>query len=179
MTRTLIPLLALTLALPLAAAPPPAPSGHRVELPGAEGKPFPYTIEIPHDWQVRQVKGIPGVWLGPSGAEPPNDARLIYVRMSTVSLAEPQKVVASIQQSDTADAKWSAPLVEVRDVGGVKGVWVRMESGEGDKARSTLTLKLPVGVGSVDFISSAPRGDFEKLKTAAEKILLTVRPLKS
>jgi hypothetical protein len=164
-----------------APAPAPAPIAasqvHRVELPGAEGKPFPYTVEIPVDWQVREVKGIPGIWLGPHGAEPPNDPRLIYVRISQVSLADPGAVAAAIRANDSTQAAWSAPLVEVREVGGVRGVWVRMDSGEGEAARSTLTLKLPVGRGSVDFLSSAPRARFEELRPQVETILASVRPL--
>jgi hypothetical protein len=185
--------LALAFALPAAAvaapqaAPAPAPAqpspppaaaaGHRIELPGAEGKAFPYTIEIPDDWQQRQVKGIPGVWLGPHGAEPPNDPRLIYVRISQASLADPEGTAAAIRSNDASQADWVAPLVEVRDVGGVRGVLVQMDSGQAAQARSTLALKLPVGRGSVDFLFSAPRGEFEKLRPAMEKILLTVRPL--
>jgi hypothetical protein len=161
-----------------AASPGAAPSGHRVELPGAQGKPFPYTIEIPHDWQVRQVKGIPGVWLGPTGAEPPEDPRLLYVRMSHVSLADPQKVVQSIRANDVTAMEWSASELEVREIGGVKGVWVRRETGEGAKARSTITLKLPVGASSVDFIASVPPAEYKKLGALAEKLILTVRPLK-
>jgi hypothetical protein len=159
------------------AMPAAASSTHRVELPGAEGKPFPYTVEIPVEWQVREVKGIPGLWLGPHGAEPPNDPRLIYVRLSQTSLADPAATVAAIRANDASQADWSAPLVEVREVGGVRGVLVRMDSGEADKARSTLTLKLPVGRGSVDFMSSGPRARFEELRPAAEKVLLSVQPL--
>ena len=66
------------------------------------------------------------------------------MRGSQVSLAEPEKVVANIKANDAKDADWSAPRVEVREVGGVRGVLVQMDSGEGDKARSTLTLKLPL-----------------------------------
>lgn len=170
------------------AAPAPAPAAptptapaaaqvHRVELPGAEGKPFPYTVEIPFDWQVREVQGIPGVWLGPHGAEPPDDPRLIYVRISQVALADPGAVAAAIRANDSTQAEWSAPLVEVRELGGVRGVWVRMDSGDGEAARSTLSLKLPVGRGSVDFLSSAPRARFEELRPQVETIFASVRPL--
>lgn len=161
------------------AAAPAAATTHRIELPGAEGKPFPYTIEIPVEWQVREVKGIPGLWLGPHGAEPPNDPRLIYVRISTTSLADPAATVAAIRANDASQADWSAPLVEVREVGGVRGVLVQMDSGEGDKARSTLILKLPVGRGSVDFGTSVPRAELAARRAAAEKVLFSVQPLAS
>lgn len=169
---------AATAAAPASPKPAAAAAGHRVELPGAQGKPFPYTIEIPFDWQVRQVKGIPGVWLGPAGAEPTEDPRLIYVRLSPVSLAEPQKVLEAIRANDAKAKEWSASELEVREVGGVKGVWVRREVGEGAKARSTITLKLPVGSGSVDFVAAMPPADYKKLGVLAERLMGTVRPLK-
>jgi hypothetical protein len=66
-------------------------------------------------------------------------------------------------------------LVEVRDLQGVKGVLVRMDSGAGDAARSTLVLKLPLEKAGVDFSASAPRAEFEKMLPTYERILLSVR----
>src|SRR5215467_12107366 len=86
---------------------------HRIELKPtaakAQGKPLPYTIEVPKDWESRQVADYPGLWIGPADAKPPEDPRLIWVRGSQVSLAEPDKVVANIKANDEKDAKWSAP----------------------------------------------------------------------
>lgn len=155
-----------------------APAGaeyRRVELPGAEGKPFPYTVEIPKDWQVREVQGMPGVWLGPAGVEPPNDPRLIYVRISLARLDNPEQAVANIKANDAKQEAWSAPVAEVRDVNGVKGVLVRMDSGAGDAARSTLALKLPLETGGVDFMASAKRDEFEKMLPTYERVLFSVR----
>jgi hypothetical protein len=157
-----------------ASTTPATDTAHRIELPGAPGEPFPYTVEVPGGWQLREVKGIPGVWLGPSDAEPPNDPRLIYVRISPTSLADPAQTVANIHAADEK-LPWSAPLVEVREVGGVRGVLVRMDSGEGEKARSTLVLKLPLDKGGVDFMGSAPRAEFEKLLPVYEKVFFSVR----
>jgi hypothetical protein len=164
-------------AQPAAPAPTATAAGgsQRIELPGAPGKPFPYTVEIPGGWQLRQVEGIPGVWLGPSDAQPPNDARLIYVRISPTSVADPAKTVANIRAADEKQP-WSAPLAEVREVGGIRGVLVRMDSGEGQAARSTLVLKLPLEGGGVDFTASAPRAEFEKLLPLYEKVFFSVRP---
>lgn len=160
---------------PAAAAPTGAAEYQRVELPGGEGKPFPYTVEIPKDWKVREIEGMPGVWLGPAGAEPPNDPRLIYVRISLASLADPEKVVTNIKSNDAKQEAWSAPLAEVREVGGVKGVLVRMDSGAGEAARSTLALKLPLDTGGVDFMASAKRDEFEKMLPTYERVLFSVR----
>jgi hypothetical protein len=146
----------------------------RIELPGAPGKPFPYTVEIPAGWQMRQVQGIPGVWLGPSDAQPPNDPRLVYVRISPTPLADAAQTAANIRKADEAQP-WSAPLVEVREIAGTRGVLVRMDSGEGAAARSTLVLKLPLEAGGVDFLGSAPRAEFEKLLPIYEKVLFSVQ----
>lgn len=153
----------------------------RIELKpaaaGVQGKPLPYTIEVPKDWQARQVAGYPGLWIGPADAKPPEDARLIWVRGSQVPLAEPEKVVANVKANDEKEASWSAPRVEVREVGGVRGVLIQTLSGEGDKARGSLTLKVPLANVSLDFIGSAPKAEFPKMLPIYERILLSVRPV--
>lgn len=162
----------MAVAAPPAVAPPAAPQ--RIELPGAPGTPFPYTVEIPAGWQMRQVEGIPGVWLGPSDAQPPNDPRLIYVRLSPTPLTDPEKTVANIRAAD-AQQPWSVPFIEARQVNGIPGVLLRMDSGEGASARSTLVLKLPLEGGGVDFLGAAPRAEFEKLLPTYQKVFFSVR----
>jgi len=153
---------------------------HRIELrpsdPKVQGKPLPYTIEVPKDWQARQVEGYPGLWIGPADAKPPEDPRLIWVRGSLVNLTEPDKVAANIRANDAADPKWSAPRVEVKEVGGVRGLLVQMEIGEGDKARSSLILKLPLDKVSLDITASASRAEFLKQLPLYERILFSARP---
>jgi hypothetical protein len=176
------------------AAPPPAVSAkpaksatvapgkpaegtfHRIELSAGPGKALPYTIEVPMGWEPRQVAGFPGLWVGPADAKPPEDPRLIWVRGSMVELAEPDKVVANIKANDATDAKWSAPRVEVKEVGGVRGVLVQMNTGEGDKARSSLTLKLPLAKVSLDIVTSATQAEFPQRMPLYERILLSTRP---
>jgi hypothetical protein len=184
-------LLAMSSTLLLAAAlagqagPPPAgaPGGaaaaaHRERLPGPDGKPFPYTIEVPAGWQVLFSKTVPGVFVGPASAlEPENDVRMIYVRVSPATMLDPEAVVAAIKKS-AADGTWSAPLLEVRELGGVRGVLVRMDSGSGAAARSTLVLKMPLGQASVDFMASAPPADFERLLPVYQRVILSVLPVK-
>ncbi len=169
-------------AAPAAPAAPPAPATgqpRRVDLPGPDGKPFPYTIELPAGWQVQTSKTVPGLFLGPAAAgEPERDVRMIYVRVSPASLLDPEAVVANIKKSDAADDSWSAPLVEVREIGGVRGVLVRMDSGSGEQARSTLVLKMPVGQSSVDFMASAPRAEFERLLPGYQSVILSVLPVR-
>jgi hypothetical protein len=171
----------LACAAPAPAAPAAAEAYQRIELKGPNGKALPYTIEIPKDWQVRSEQGLPGLWLGPADAKPPQDPRLIYVRGSQVSLADPEAVAANIRANDEKEAKWTAPRVEVRDLGGVRGILVQMDTDEGageGTARSTLTLKLPLEPMAVDFVASASRSEFAKLLPVYERILLSVRPAK-
>jgi hypothetical protein len=148
---------------------------HRIGLPGSGDQPFPYTVEVPTGWAVKESKESPGLWLGPADAVPPKDPRLVYVRISLNSLDDPEKAAANIRASDKANDAWTAPRVEVRDLEGVKGVLVRMDSGAGDAARSTLALKLPLDKGGVDFMASAARAEFDKLLPTYERILLSVR----
>jgi hypothetical protein len=171
----ILSVLAAAFSLPAFAAPP-AESYHRVELKPAQGQALPYTLEVPQDWQVRQVEGFPGLWIGPADAKPPEDPRLIWVRGSQVALAEPEKIVANIKANDAAHAEWSAPRVEARTVGGVRCVLVQMESGEGAKARTSLTLKVPFQNVSVDLVASAEKPEFPKLLPTFEKILFSMRP---
>lgn len=175
---------AFTIAMLAAAAlstPAFAQEFHRIELrpsdPKVQGKPLPYTIEVPKDWQARQVADYPGLWIGPADAKPPEDPRLIWVRGSQVPLAEPEKVVANVKANDEKDPTWSAPRVEVREVGGVRGVLIQTLTGEKDKARGTLTLKMPLANVSLDFIGSAPAAELPKMLPLYERILLSVRPV--
>ena len=158
---------------------PAAGTFHRIELAAGLGKALPYTIEVPMGWEARQVAGAPGLWIGPADAKPPEDPRLIWVRGTMVSLAEPDKLAATIRANDAADPKWSAPRVEVKDVGGVRGILVQMNTGEGDKARSSLILKLPLGKVSVDIAATATPAEFSQRLPLYEQILLSVRPAAS
>jgi hypothetical protein len=148
---------------------------HRIGLPGAADKPFPYTVEVPAGWTVREIKDSPGLWLGPMTAQPPKDPHLVYIRISLNDLGDPEKAAANIRASDEKNDAWAAPVVEVRDLQGVKGVLVRRDSGAGDAAHSTLALKLPLEKGGVDFMASASKADFEKMLPIYERILLSVR----
>jgi hypothetical protein len=176
---------AFTIAMLLAAALSPAfaQDFHRIELkpsdPKVQGKPLPYTIEVPKDWEARQVADYPGLWIGPADAKPPEDPRLIWVRGSQVSLAEPDKVVANVKANDEKDPAWSAPRVEVREVGGVRGVLFQTLTGEKDKARGSLTLKVPLANVSLDFIGSASAAELPKMLPLYERILLSVRPVET
>jgi hypothetical protein len=177
---------ALACAAPETAPKPTMPEKateafHRVELKPtrSQGQPLPYTLEVPAGWEVREVEGYPGLWIGPADAKPPQDPRLIWVHGSKVSMAEPEKLVANIKASDAEKAEWSAPRVEVKEVGGVRGLLVQMDAGEGDQARSNLTLKMPLQNLAIDFVATASRAEFQKNLPLYERILLSVRPVET
>lgn len=170
--------LLLAAALPALAwqAPVTSPAYHRVDLKHSSGSNLPYTVEIPDGWVVREDKTYPGLWLGPADAKLPSDPRLVWVRGSRTSLLDPQDAAAKIRAADEKEASWKASVVEVREVAGVKGVLVRMDSGEGAEARSTLALKMPFYNTALDFMASGPRAEFEKMLPVYEQILFSVRP---
>jgi hypothetical protein len=167
-------LAAVLTAIPATAAEPPF---HRVDLKPPKGAALPFTVEVPADWQVRQVDGFPGLWIGPADAKPPEDARLIWVRGSKVSLADPATIVANIKANDAEHPEWSASRVEARTVHGLGCVLVQMASGEGKTARDSLTLKVPFQTVSVDLVASAPRTEFPKMLPTYERILLSMQPV--
>ncbi len=149
----------------------------RLTLPSASPQfPFPYTIEVPEEWTARQVLNDPGLWIGPPDAKPNVDPRFIYVRISTVSLADPESVAAAIRQNDAKDDSWTAPIVAVREVHGVRGVLVQVDRGKEAEARSSLTLKLPLPKTSVDFVGQASKADFAKQRALYERILFSAQP---
>ncbi|MEA2691382.1 MAG: hypothetical protein QOJ16_769 [Acidobacteriota bacterium] len=167
-----------------ATAPPapsaaPAPTTRRIDLIGPDGKVFPYSVEIPVDWQVVPDPEKKGLWLAPAGVDPGKDPRSVFVRPSPADLRKPEETVRSIQENDKKDDTWAAPLVAVRLVGttGTRGILVQMDSGKGASARSLLVLKLPVGPESVDLMGVAPRALFAALRPAYEKILFSVQPV--
>jgi hypothetical protein len=169
-----------------AAAPPAAPAAqelqfHRVDLrpTRSQGEPIPYTLEVPVDWQVREIEGFPGLWVGPADAKPPEDPRLIWIHGSMISMADPEKLVENIKASDAQKPEWSAPRIEVKEVGGIRGLLVQMDAGEGDKARSNLTLKMPLQNLAIDFVATASQAEFQKNLPLYERILLSVRPVET
>src|SRR5262245_48537446 len=66
-----------TAAAPAEAGQPAAAGYRRIELPGGEGKPFPYTVEIPADWQIHQVPNTASLWLGPPSAKPGDPTMIV------------------------------------------------------------------------------------------------------
>jgi hypothetical protein len=159
------------------AAPAAASEGmHRVNLPQLSEK-VPYSVEIPWGWQVHEANKDGVAWLGPASlTNPETDSSVVYVRLSPVALSDPAKVVEMIKKNAAApDASFKAALVEVREVGGVRGVLVQMDQGSGATATSTLFLKMPLTTTSVDFIARAASADFASHRAGYERILFSLR----
>lgn len=172
---------AATAPAPAAASTSPSAGEdfHRVELPGAADKKFPYTIAVPRGWTVHEIKDQPNLlWLGPDGINPESDSHAVWVRLSPAVLGKPEDVVENFKKKVPADGSWTAPVVEVREVGGVRGVWVQMTSAtSGGGSRKTLILKLPLPKTSVDFMAAASGDAFDKMRPEYERILTSVRPV--
>jgi hypothetical protein len=162
-----------------AAAAPAVAGFHRVELPGGTAdQKFPYDIEVPQSWTLHEIKEQAVIWLGPEGADPDTGSQMVYVRISPAALGNPEDVVANFKKSVPADGSWSAPVAEVREVAGVRGVLVQINSVKDKAVRKTLILKMPLPKTSVDFIASAPGDSFDKMLPDYQRILLSVRPAK-
>ena len=113
---------------PRRSPPPPDPHLERRRLSargaaGRRGAALPLHRGDPADWKVHQVPDSAGLWLGPAAASRRAGPRMVYVRISPASLADPAAVAANIRTSDAADPKWAASMVEVRDVNGVRACW--------------------------------------------------------
>jgi hypothetical protein len=169
----------LVAALPAVAcaAPETASQSAAAETPAAQE--FHRVDLRPTRSQGEPIQGFPGLWIGPADAKPPEDPRLIWIHGSMVSMADPEKLVANIKASDAQKPEWSAPRVEVKEVGGLRGLLVQMDAGEGDQARSNLTLKMPLQNLAIDFVANATRAEFEKNLPLYERILLSVRPVET
>jgi hypothetical protein len=154
----------------------PAAAARRVTLPAAAGRAIPFTVEVPAGWVAREAAGAPGVWLGPAGARPDGEAPMLQVLPSAAPLGDPAEVAAAIRSAGPMAHGWSAPVVEEREVAGLHGVLVQLDSGEGETARTTLALKLPAPAGSVAFMISARRAEFARRRPLFTSILLSVRP---
>lgn len=185
-------LLAVGLALTLAASllvPVPvalaqeagddeAPATKRIPLPSLEtGRDLPYTVAIPVDWTVRRDLPATGVFLGPPAGDPNSHPEMVYVRQSPVDISDPLAVGEAIR-ANSAEQPWSVEELQVIDEVGVYGLLVLMavpRDATGPE-RKTMTLKLPVGDGSVDLVASAPAERFATLRSHYERILGSVQP---
>jgi hypothetical protein len=160
---------------------------HRILLHKPESQaqePLPYSLEVPTDWAASPFNNNALIILGRPGQVPAEvgkrvNPNIVTVRSSQVDLAKPEEVVATIKANSATDPDWKVSLVEVKEVGGVRGILVRSHQGEGDAARTTLILKLPLKSGSIDFIAQARPEEFDAHLPLYERVLYSIQPVES
>ncbi len=178
-----LPVLALaappssTTAAHAAPAKPAEMAFHRIALTAGAGKDLPYSLEVPMGWEAHQVAGFPGLWIGPADAKPPEDPRLIWgARQHGRPGRARQGGGQHPRQRRGGPEMVGRRGSRSRTSAAVRGVLVQMNTGEGDKARSSLTLKLPLAKVSLDIVASATPAEFPQQLPLYERILLSARP---
>lgn len=163
-------------------APPPTGSlvvgqFERIPLPTLEEDVFhPYTILLPRGWEVNRDFPEVGVLLGPPGATPETHPEMLLVRQSPASATDPETLAETIR-ANADQLPWSPGELRVVDLGGVPGLWVRMDVDDPAAARRTVALKLPLDSGgSLDILGSAPLARYQRLANHYERLILSVMP---
>jgi hypothetical protein len=156
---------------PASVPPAETPGFRRVAVVGTFVS-YPYTVEIPSDWQVHDGKPLKTtLFLAPPAVINadlyPN---AIGVAAGTVSLANPEQVAVNIQRNLKG-----AKTAMVREIDGVRGVLAEFDQGDGVTASTVLSLMLPTVAGCVQFIGRSPRAQFAAHRAQYERILFSVR----
>jgi hypothetical protein len=188
-------LLAAALAAPAPAQEEPVPAGggsaaetpspaaevtfKRIPIPAdRSGGEHPYTIEVPLNWGPRPDVPVPGVLLGPPFGDPSNHPEMVLVRDSDVDVSKPEEVLANIE-ANAKTSDWELLKGEVRDFGGVRGLWIvrKLPPAGMHGERMNLAVKVPLGSRSVDVTATIPQDQFEgALEQQVVRILGSVRP---
>lgn len=162
-----------------AEAPEPAAADHRrMALPSLSPMAdYPFTIDVPVNWVARRSLQAPGVFLGPPSGTPDSHPEMLLVRESNVALDAPELILENLRRHDEA-AAWSLREAEVRDFGGVQGLWiVRAMPPEGFHGeRVSFAVKLPLGDGSLDVAATVPAEDYDTVAPQVESMLRSLRP---
>ena len=166
----------------LRAVGPDAENGpvRRIPLPSrTDAGSYPYTIEIPADWQVLREIPQPGIFLGPESGSPDEHPEMILVRPSAADASDLPALVETIR-GNLPRVPWEAGELEIRTLGDdLEGLWLRMDV-DRESPRKTVVLKLPLPEGgSVDVLGSAPAERYPELAEHYERILMSVRPVET
>jgi hypothetical protein len=161
-----------------AAAAADAADHRRMALPSLSPMAdHPFTIEVPVNWVARRSLQAPGVFLGPPSGTPDSHPEMLLVRETNVALDAPELIIENLRRHDEA-AAWSLREAEVRDFGGVQGLWiVRAMPPEGFHGeRVSFAVKLPLGDGSLDVAATVPAEDYDTVAPRVESMLRSLRP---
>lgn len=132
----------------------------RVGLPGAAGaEDYPYTVQVPADWSVHRPIGAPGAFLGPPDADPAATPEMLLVQESDVDLSDPSAVLENLR-SNAQRGSWTLEEGEVRDFGGIEGLWIVQKLPPDPEGRFPerfhVAVKLPLEEGSLNVAATVP-----------------------
>lgn len=150
----------------------------RVPVPSMSSEAsHPYTIEVPVSWVVRRDLPALGVFLGPSSGDPNTHPEMLLMRESAVALDAPEAILTNIR-ANAAGADWSLIEAEVRDFGGIRGLWIVREMPPAGLhgSRVSFAVKLPLGDRSLDLMATLPAQERDALGPRIEYMLRSVRP---
>lgn len=149
----------------------------RISMPSPHaGEASGYTLQVPLTWQTRRDLPLPGVLLGPPVGNPNSHPEMILVRRSDVAVSDPELVLQTLR-SNADRQEWELVEAEIRDFGGVTGLWIVRElppSGL-DGERVNLAVKLPFGAGSLDLVATVPQEQRAELEPLVRQILSSVQ----
>lgn len=158
---------------------PAAVSLKRIPIPSdRDGEDQPYTIEVPTNWGPRRDLPILGVIIGPPSGDPNSFPEMPLVRESSVNVSDPAAILENLK-ANAKEGDWSLIEGEVRDFGGVKGLWIvrRLPPVGMHPERISLAVKLPLGDRSLDVIATVPEAQYHgALEQDIKRILSSVRP---
>lgn len=171
--------LALGWCLSVGAQETAEPMEHkRVPLPSLSAtQDHPFTIEIPSTWGPRRELAAPGVFLGPPGGDPNSRPEMLLVRESGVALEAPAVILSNLR-GHAQQADWTLREGEVRDFGGVEGLWIVREMAPAGfhGPRVSFAVKLPLENGSLDVLATVPVEQSAALTPQVESMLRSIRP---
>lgn len=159
----------------------PSVESKRLPLPTlSQAADHPFTIEVPVNWGARRNLPAPGMFLGPPSGTPDSHPEMLLIRKSEVSLDAPDEVLANLR-AHAEGAEWSLWEAEIRDFGGVRGLWIvrEMPPAGFHGRRVSLAVKLPLDDGSLDVAATVPIEHYEALAQRLEFMLQSVRPAKA
>lgn len=149
----------------------------RIPVPSPdEAEDSQYTMEVPLTWNVRHDLPVPGILLGPPAGNPESHPEMVLVRKSAVSVSDPDPVLEALT-ANALQQDWKLVEAEVRDFGGVEGLWIVRELPPSGLhgSRVNVAVKLPLGAESLDLVSTVPEERFAELGPLVRQVLGSVR----
>ncbi len=176
-------------AVPAAAAQPPssldvdAIDFQTVQPPNPadETALLPYVLDLPHGWEMNPWAGGAFLVLGPHGQLPPTGGAaqnpwVIVLHPSPNKFPGADAAIEALKANAAKTTAFALLSASHHDFGGLQGMLALTESGSGDKRARTLTVRVPLGQGTLDVIASAPVADFPTFQALYERVLFSLQP---